>query len=78
MIKFERINQPHLYGYTASIGDRTVEVLRSYPNDWFVYAHIAGKLCKARSDEKRPISYVDAMDEACAFLNRQVTFEVHS
>lgn len=76
VMKFEHINALQTYGFTATVGDRTVEVLRSYPGDWFVYALIDGRVCKAGSDEKRPMSYTDAMRDARDFLNRKVTWEL--
>jgi predicted outer membrane protein len=75
-IKFEPVREAYTHGYRASCGMRAVEVLRSYPGDWFVCAVDAGKLCKARSDEKRPMSYADAMRDARRFLNREITWEV--
>jgi len=35
-MKFERMSQTNIHGYQASVGDRTVEVIRSYAADWFV------------------------------------------
>ena len=76
-MKFERMSQTNIHGYQASVGDRTVEVIRSYAGDWFVYALIGTRVCKARSDEKRPMSYADAMRDARAFLNRTLNLEVY-
>lgn len=77
-LRFEAVANSTCHGFKATRGDRTAEVLRSYPGDWFVYATIGGRVCKARSDEKRPMSYVAAMRVAHQWLNDKLTFEVWS
>lgn len=77
-IKFTLLPDRFTHGYVATVGDRYVEVLRSYPGDWFVYARIARRICKAGSDEKRPMSFQAAMRDARLFLNREITFELYA
>lgn len=76
MIQFKRIAEPHTYGYAATVGDRSAEILRSYPGDWFIYAKLDGKVCKARCDERRPMSYAACLREARQFINGKLTYEV--
>ena len=73
-MKFQRIQEPGTYGYTASVGDRTVEVLRSYPGDWFCFATIDRKVCK--STDGRHYLYSEALRQARAFLNHELTWEI--
>ena len=73
---FEQIDEPNAYGYRYCSGNRAVEVLRSYPGDWFLYATIQGRVCKTHYDEKRPVSFRQARREAWDFLNGKITFEV--
>ncbi len=72
-MKFIPLDESYQHGHYAQVGDRRVEVLRSYPDDWFIYAQINGRVCKSRSE--RRMSYSDAMRDARDFLNRKITWE---
>ncbi len=74
-MKFTAIRECQ-FGYRASVGDRSVEVLRTFPGDWFIYAQINGRTCKSLCDQRRPMSYSECMREARNFLNHKITYEV--
>lgn len=75
-MKFIPIPQSGVYGYTATVGDRTAEVVRSYPGDWFVFAKIGKSVCKAWDGSSG--TYAVSLAGAKAFLNREVTPETWS
>lgn len=35
------IENPHLHGYRAVVGNRVIEAYRNYPDDWAVFVHAA-------------------------------------
>lgn len=78
-LNFTPIKGPNIHGWVAVSNDatRVAEVIRSYTSDWFVFATLNGRVCKARSDEKRPMSFAAAMHDAREFLLGRITFEVH-
>lgn len=75
-IEFKPIPYLGAYGYIAAVGDRDVEILRAHLNEWFIFARIDGKICKAGHDEPSHETYAQAKRRAIDFLNRKVTFEV--
>ncbi len=73
-MEFKRISEAHTHGYRAIVGDRTAEVLRSFPGDWFVFAKIDRLVCKAWEGSHG--TYPQALAAAKRFLNHEVTPDV--
>ncbi len=69
-VEFTRIREQYRYGETATVGDRTVEVLRvdSDPVLWSVFGKVGGRHMKASPHTPSRVSYAEAHRAAIAAL----------
>lgn len=57
MVTWQVITEPYLHGWFACIGEKSVEVVRSYAGDWRVYHFLSASRPLRAERESNPISY---------------------
>lgn len=69
--EFRDIDYDHnLFGVWARAGDRAVEVIQAYNNEWFCYATIGDRVCRIIGVN---VSKTDALAWARKFLCAEIT-----
>lgn len=43
-LEWQTITEPNLHGEQATIGNRSIEVVRAYANEWLAFYRIDGKI----------------------------------
>ncbi len=75
-IKFNNINQPYMYGKTATVGNRSVEVVRVYEGQWTIFMTIDGKTVNGQKHlVSRNMDKASAIKQAREFLTSKESME---
>lgn len=78
-VTWSPIRERNLYGYEATVGDRTAEVVRAWTGDWRIMSKIAGAVCKLTPEldgDGQMMSYPRARTNATRFLRGEITPEI--
>lgn len=74
LIRWTAIREQDAYGCSAELGNRSVEVLRAYSNDWRVFGGIDGLTCKFVCGEPQVwLTMAAAKGYAARFLRGEFT-----